>query len=124
MEKELLDAYEERFTAIREDYYQLSSETSGVQNRLILNHSQVAAWVYCLQLVFGKKYITDVIVNNAIDFLWERCLDRQRRLNADHPVVEQCSEIYELLNVQTKDPEFPGEMPYDIELPTTLPIRN
>ncbi|BES69745.1 toprim domain-containing protein [Marinobacter nanhaiticus D15-8W] len=46
LERSLLDLYQERFAQV-EDIYQGLSD-GKIQNRLVLNHAQVAAWGWCL----------------------------------------------------------------------------
>jgi hypothetical protein len=99
-EPALLKSYFEIYEKIREDY---RSRPQKVQNRLLFNHAQVAAWCWQLTSIF-PGLITVETCQAVQNFLWERCLERQQRLQADHPLVEQFWDIVEYLNyARSKD---------------------
>ncbi|BES69746.1 hypothetical protein RE428_07640 [Marinobacter nanhaiticus D15-8W] len=61
-------------------------------------------------LIFGDRWSAEDS-QRLQDFAWSRALDRQRRLQADHPMVEQFWEIYDLINVRPSNDEFSIEDP-------------
>ena len=68
--------------------------------RVIANHAQILAWAHTLQTVF-KEQITDLHLRHFESYLWDRCLDRQRRLQTEHPIIQQFWDYYEKLNWRT-----------------------
>ena len=91
---QLLGEYFKLHERIKEDY---EGNTQTVQNRLLFNHAQIAAWAWLLPVVFGEQ-ITEATCMSVQDYLWNRCLQRHQRIKADHPLVEQFWDIFRYLN--------------------------
>ncbi|MFC6633566.1 toprim domain-containing protein [Microbulbifer taiwanensis] len=86
------------FTAYDRHRETLSAEDNITQGRVIDFHAQLMAAVDALQVLlpdFGGELLQQVQAH-----LVERARDRQRRLNSDHPIVEQFWDTYHFINDQ------------------------
>ncbi len=90
----LLKRYLKKFFELEKKF---KARSKAIQNRLILNHAQVAAWAHQLPLIFGDR-ISNQLCLDVEDYIWTRCSKRQRRLLADHPLVQLFWEYYYDLN--------------------------
>lgn len=67
----------------------------------------VSAMVGVLPLVFPS--LSEAIVKDIQHYVYLRAVNRQGRLNADHPEVQKFWEIYDYLNVRlVDDPQAPA----------------
>jgi energy-coupling factor transporter ATP-binding protein EcfA2 len=72
--------------------------------RILKNHASLMGLAHALQLVIPE--FTDAQLDRLSDFIYARAVDRQQKLNADHPIVQGFWESYELLNVyDARDPD-------------------
>ncbi len=94
-EEELLATYKANFERLLP---KKTNEFPQIQNRLVLNHTQVLAWANCLPVVFGKQLDRE-IVEEIETHLFNRAQDRQNRLRSDHPMVAEFWDIYESENL-------------------------
>ncbi len=69
--------------------------------RVLQNYSMILAWANTLQTVFGKELVTDIQLRHFTSYVWERCKDRQRRLQSEHPTLQQFWDYYDILNWDT-----------------------
>lgn len=94
-EREIMDAYAAAY-AKHETIY----TASDLRNeRIIKNHAQVAACGDALAVVFGP-HMTDDLKSGLTDYLLGRALAREKRLAADHPLVEQFWDVYDYITMQ------------------------
>ena len=94
-ERDVLAAYAEAFTR-----YETIFTASDLRNeRIIKNHAQVAACGDALAVVFGE-HMTGQLKSGLMDYLLNRALAREKRLAADHPVVEQFWDTYDYLTAR------------------------
>lgn len=71
--------------------------------RIAMNHAQVAACGHALQLIFPS--FTSEKVKQLEDYLLKRAKAREARLGLDHPVVEDFWETFRYLNEEAKGAE-------------------
>ena len=117
-EQELLKAYFSQYdTAHRKLIERASKEQIKFTPRVLANHAQILAWAYTLQPVF-KGEITELQLRHFESYLWERCLDRQRRLQSEHPILQQFWDYYDKLNWKTVHEQ--GNT-YNVEILNHLP---
>lgn len=101
-EPELLESYFEEYDKAHKELLTRSSQSEQkISARVLQNHAQVLAWAHCLQEVFGKEIITDIQLRHFTSYAWERCKDRQRRLQSEHPTLQQFWDYYDILNWET-----------------------
>ena len=98
--KSIIDHYK-RFDEI------FSNENSLSHARIIECHALVTACVHSLPIIFPE--LKNKYIEETTNQLKNRALDRQKRLNKDHELVEQFWEVYDLVNIQ---PIKPGEEKY------------
>ncbi len=98
-EPELLETYFSEYeTAHKHLIERANKAEEKFTPRVLQNHAQILAWANTLQTVFGKKLITDAQLKHFTYYTWERCRDRQRRLQTEHPLLQQFWDYYEILN--------------------------
>jgi len=90
----LFEKYLSHFDQCREE---LKKALPEVQNRLVLNHSQVFAWGLCLKEIFGDEMKQEHI-DGLKEHLINRAKDRQGRLKTDHPMVAKFWDVYDAEN--------------------------
>lgn len=95
MEKALLEAFAQSFDRLLQRY---KEEAPALSERVLKNHAQIAAWGTTLPLLFGRDQISSEWVQAFEAFILKRALDRQTRLNGDHPLVETFWEVYHTEN--------------------------
>jgi hypothetical protein len=93
-ESKILNAFDKHFKQVHAHF---TKTLPAVQNRLILNHAQIAAFGLCLPIIFGDQ-VTENHTTNLVNHLVERASDRQTRLVSDHPLVQLFWEVYEAEN--------------------------
>ena len=69
---------------------------SELQNRILKNHAQVAAWGWMLPKVFDGAVTTETC-EQLERYLLERARSRQSRIGADHPTVQRFFELIEYI---------------------------
>ncbi|MEW5250716.1 hypothetical protein [Microbulbifer discodermiae] len=94
-EKEWLARFFAAFDRHRET---LSADSGITQGRVIDCHAQLMAAVDALQVLL-REFNGD-LRSQVQEYLQERARDRQRRLNSDHPIVEQFWDAYHFINDQ------------------------
>lgn len=118
-EPELLKAYFQQYdSAHRKLIERANREQIKLTPRVIQNHAQILAWAHALQPVF-KGEITDMQLSHFERYLWGRCLDRQRRLQSEHPMLQQFWDYYDKLNWKTVQHE--NGKTYNVEILNHLP---
>lgn len=118
-EPELLKAYFQQYdSAHRKLIERVNREQIKFTPRVIQNHAQIMAWAHVLQPVF-KGGITDMQLSHFERYLWGRCLDRQRRLQSEHPMLQQFWDYYDKLNWKTVHHE--NGKTYNVEILNHLP---
>ncbi len=110
-EKEYLEAF---FTAFSKHRQRLTKTTDIKSQRVIDTHAQVMASVDALQVLFAD--MPNPVLEQTYSHIVKRAQDRERRLKADHPIVQQFWETYHFINDQvmrliddTGDNEFTNE---------------
>lgn len=93
-EREILAAYTQSFERIEARY----SASELKNERIIKNHAQVAACGHALGVIFPT--MTDHLKDGLTEYLLLRAKAREKRLAADHPLVEQFWDTYDYLNTQ------------------------
>ncbi|MCO1336412.1 toprim domain-containing protein [Microbulbifer sp. OS29] len=86
------------FNAFESHRETLTADKSISQGRVIDFHAQLMAAVEALQVVLPDFDAS--LINQVQEHLVERARDRQRRLNKDHPIIEQFWDTYHFLNDQ------------------------
>ncbi|MEN9360620.1 MAG: hypothetical protein RL095_2155 [Verrucomicrobiota bacterium] len=86
MGDELFEHYKTAYAAIEAKY---AVRARGLDSRLILNHAQVAAWVYQLGRVFGPEVFPVEICREVEEFLWQRALARHDYIEGDNPFITE-----------------------------------
>lgn len=94
-EQAYLDAFFKAYPIHRDRLTQCVEINS---QRVIDNHAQVMAAVDALQVLF--KNFRDTDLAKTLDHLEARAKDRDLRLNAEHPLVQQFWETYHWINDQ------------------------
>lgn len=94
-EREILEAYTAAYTR----YEAIYTATDMRNERIIKNHAQVAACGDALSVVFGK-HMTAELKSGLMDYLLSRGIAREKRLAADHPLVEQFWDTYDYIAMQ------------------------
>ncbi len=101
-EKELLSTYFGEYEKAHTKLIERANDNEEkFTPRVLQNHAQVLAWAKTLQTVFGKDLITNQQLDEFTDFMWERGKDRQRRLQTEHPLLQQFWDYYDVLNWKT-----------------------
>ncbi len=98
-EDKLLQSYFKKFDELEKVFRE---KADGIQPRLILNHTQTAAWTWQLPFIFGEDKFPSSLCYDLENHIWERCVNRQQRLLADHPYIEQFWDIYRDINFVTR----------------------
>jgi hypothetical protein len=75
---------------------QLTKGSNMKDHRIIKTHSMIAAIASALQFVFPNY--TEAMNQRLVAFIFERAESRQQRMNADHPLVQQFWEVFDLIN--------------------------
>ncbi len=118
-EPELLKAYFNHYNLAHQKLIERANrEQIRFTPRVIQNHAQILAWAYSLQPVF-KGEITDMQLSHFESYLWGRCLDRQRRLQTEHPLLQQFWDYYDKLNWKTVHQE--SGTTHNVEILNHLP---
>lgn len=94
-EKVIIETIKREFTVLEKQFSDLEQIKI---NRIIECHTMVAALVKTLKLVFPM--LDNQIINDSIDELKRRAVNRQQRVSGDHPTVAAFWEVYEELNWQ------------------------
>ena len=98
-ETELLDTYFKEYEQAHNHLAERSRKSDAkITGRVLQNHAQIMAWAHTLQTILSKDLITDTQLKHFKSYLWERCRDRQRRLQSEHPMLQQFWDYYEILN--------------------------
>lgn len=117
-EIDLLKFYFDQYDLAHTRLVNRSNQTRNkLTPRVIANHAQLIAWAHTLQTVFNK-FITDQQLESFEEYMWERCIERQRRLQSEHPIVQQFWDYFEKLNWKT---EYCHGTPCDIETLNHMP---
>lgn len=97
-ERQILEAYGRAFERREQQF-----ADSGLKNeRIIKNHAQIAACADALRLLFPG--MTDKTTDGIADYLQERAVIRERRVQADHPILETFWETYDYINTRSGRP--------------------
>lgn len=100
-EPALLKTYFQQYDLAHKKIIERANQTkTKITPRVIANHAQILAWANTLQTVFGQQ-ITDLQLKHFESYIWERCLDRQRRLQSEHPMIQQFWDYFDKLNWRT-----------------------
>lgn len=67
--------------------------------RIIKNHAQLAACGDALSVIFGE-HMTDELKTGLFSYFHGRALAREKRLAADHPLVEQFWDLYDYITIK------------------------
>uniref|UniRef100_UPI0004E20A2F hypothetical protein n=1 Tax=Maridesulfovibrio frigidus TaxID=340956 RepID=UPI0004E20A2F len=97
-EAKILKTYFESFKKIETAF-----SASLKNERIAKNHAQVAACGYALQIIFPA--ISTETIENFKLYILQRATLREKRLLADHPLVEQFWETFRYLNSETRSTE-------------------
>lgn len=90
-ERRILEAYSNAFQILEARF------TPHIRNeRLVKNHAQVAACAHALQVLFPQ--IKADSLDRLTDYIQERACVRERRIAADHPIVEQFWDTFHYVN--------------------------
>lgn len=91
-ERRILEAYEQAFDSMERDF-----TACGIKNeRIVKNHAQIAACGSALRLLFPG--VTARTVEGMAQYLKDRAHVRERRVGADHPMLEAFWEAYDYVN--------------------------
>lgn len=91
-ERRILEAYEQAFERMENGFC-----GCGIKNeRIIKNHAQIAACGDALRLLFPD--VTERTVDGMAQYLKDRAHERERRVCADHPLLEAFWEAYDYVN--------------------------
>ena len=94
-----------------------NQEKTKFTPRVIQNHAQILGWAHTLAPMFNSE-ITPLQLKHFESFIWGRCQDRQRRLQSEHPMIQQFWDYFEILNWKTAHEQG---RPYNIEILNHLP---
>lgn len=94
-EKSYLESFFSAYTQHRE---RLTKNPAIKSQRVVDNHAQVMAGVTALKILF--KNFRDDDLERALNHLEARAIDRDLRLKAEHPLVQQFWETYHWINDQ------------------------
>ena len=101
-EPELLESYFKEYDKAHAELLKRANQSEQtVTPRVLQNHAQILAWAQVLQTVFGKQLINDIQLRHFTSYVWERCKDRQNRLQSEHPTLQQFWDYYDILNWKT-----------------------
>ncbi len=96
----LLDEYFKQYDIAYNKLADLSQKQEiKFTSRVIQCHAQIQAWAHTLPLLFGEQ-ITKQQLDEFDIFVWQRCQDRQHRLQTEHELIQQFWELYEVYNWQ------------------------
>ncbi|MFV0349225.1 MAG: toprim domain-containing protein, partial [Halodesulfovibrio sp.] len=100
-EQKILETYCAAFAEIEGRF------TPELKNeRLVKNHAQVAACGHALKVLFPKIQMESL--DRLTDYILERAKIRERRIAADHPIVEQFWDTFHYLNEECRTRMEPG----------------
>ena len=117
-EPALLKTYFEQYdNAHKRIIERANRQQTKITPRVMANHAQILAWAHTLQPVF-EGLITDLQLLHFETYLWDRCIERQRRLQSEHPMIQQFWDYFEKLNWKTVHEQ--GQ-PYNVEILNHLP---
>ena len=103
-ERMLLDTYRAAFAELEARF-----SRSGLQNeRIIKNHAQVAACGHALATLFPERDRT--FVEGLDAYILSRAVERESRLRADHPILEQFWDQFDYLNGISKEKGAPDRL--------------
>ena len=101
-EPELLEKYFGEYDKAHEELLKRANlSEQKFTPRVLQNHAQILAWSHVLQYVFGKQLINDIQLRHFTSYVWERCKDRQNRLQSEHPTLQQFWDYYDIMNWET-----------------------
>jgi hypothetical protein len=86
------------FAAWHKHRARLTANPNIKSQRVVDNHAQVMAAVDALSVLFSN--FTDDALDKALTHLEQRAMDRDLRLTAEHPLVQQFWETYHWINDQ------------------------
>jgi hypothetical protein len=86
------------FTAFTKYRHALTKTTNIKSQRIIDNHAQHMAAAEALTVIFPN--LTPATLDQACSHIKERALERERRLSADHPLVQKFWQTYHHINDQ------------------------
>ncbi len=95
-EKKWLEAF---FSAFPIHRARLTANPNIKSQRVVDNHAQVMAAVDALRVLFSN--FTDDALDKALTHIEQRAMDRDLRLTAEHPLVQQFWETYHWINDQS-----------------------
>lgn len=97
-EKEILEHFFSVFPQYEDELFKRNNIKDG---RVIKTHAMVTAMASSLSFIFPSYSHTQN--ENLKNYLFERAEKRQLRMNADHPIVQQFWEIYDLINTASNN---------------------
>lgn len=111
-ETAILERFNQLFPEIDQDFHDRNEIKDP---RVCRSHAMLAALAQCLPLVFSN-YPAELI-NQVHEYIYSRAKDRQTRMDADHPLVQEFWETYDYLNVRTQRDRdaFAGTTTLDVE---------
>lgn len=95
------------FSAFPKHRARLTANPNIKSQRVVDNHAQVMAAVDALSVLFTNFH--DDALDKALTHLEQRAMDRDLRLNAEHPLVQQFWETYHWINNQVMKITEEGE---------------
>ncbi|WP_067585372.1 hypothetical protein [Endozoicomonas ascidiicola] len=117
-EPSLLKTYFEQYDLAHKKIIERATNSqTKITPRVISNHAQILAWANTLQPVFDGQ-ITDLQLRHFESYLWDRCIERQRRLQSEHPLIQQFWDYFDKLNWKTV---MEGGQTYNVEVLNHLP---
>ena len=96
-ERMILDTYRAAFTELEARF----SRSELRNERIIKNHAQVAACGHALATLFPERDRS--FVEGLDAYILSRAIDRESRLRADHPLLEQFWDQFDYLNDMSKE---------------------
>ena len=109
-EKKWLDAF---FSAFPIHRARLTANPNIKSQRVVDNHAQVMAAIDALRVLFSN--FSDDALDKALSHVEQRAMDRDMRLTAEHPLVQQFWETYHWINDQKmtiKDEQGDSQIEY------------
>ena len=100
-------------------YEQLLNGSEHIKNvRLSLNHAQMMALVDALDFLIPlDEQVITAVKSTIVDL----CIERQRRINQEHPIIQKFWEIYEYLDNKFDKPSLNHGNPMSDEIAINLP---
>ena len=114
-ERQILEAYERAFERREKEY----SDTGLKNERIIKNHAQIAACADALRLIFPG--MTEKTTDGIAAYLQERAVIRERRVQADHPMLETFWETYDYIN--SRSPKGVDQLNHSQSPETTIAVN-